>query len=61
LWWGLLALAVALGTLVAYPFHLWLARRGLEVAPSLRNAWPGLLLSFAFLAASLGLTMGLIA
>ncbi|MGD8794257.1 MAG: serine hydrolase, partial [Anaerolineae bacterium] len=60
-WWGLLALAAALGALVAYPFHLWLARRGLEAAPSLRTAWAGLLLSLVLLVASLGLTMGFVA
>jgi uncharacterized membrane protein len=71
-WWGILALATLAGTLVAYPFHLWLARRGLDgkaaretagrpPTPSLRSAWAALLLSTVLMVASLGLTMGLAA
>ena len=71
-WWGILGLAAVAGALVVYPFHLWLARRGLDgratpegglrqPTPSLRTAWAALLLSFALLVASLGLTMGLVA
>jgi uncharacterized membrane protein len=71
-WWGIFGLAVLAGALLVYPFHLWLARRGLDgrampedasgqPTPSLRTAWAALLLSFALLVASLGLTMGLIA
>ncbi|MEJ2208878.1 MAG: DUF4396 domain-containing protein [Anaerolineae bacterium] len=70
LWWGIVGLAALAGVLLAYPFHLWLTRRGLDgviasarvshpALPSLRSAWPALLLSFALLVASLGLTMGL--
>ena len=69
LWWGLVALAAGAGLLLVYPFNLWLAHRGwarwpapegaaFKAAPSLRSAWPALLLSFALLIASLGLTMG---
>ena len=69
-WWAIVGLAALAGALVAYPFHLWQARRGLDgvvvvegvtspLTPSLRSAWPVLLLSFALLVASLGLTMGL--
>jgi hypothetical protein len=71
-WWGILGLAAVAGALVVYPFHLWLARRGLDgratpegglrqPTPSLRTAWAALLLSFALLVASLGLTLGLVA
>jgi uncharacterized membrane protein len=71
-WWGIFGLAVLAGALLVYPFHLWLARRGLDgrampedasgqPTPSLRTAWAALLLSFALLVASLGLTMGLMA
>jgi uncharacterized membrane protein len=69
-WWGIVGLAALAGALLAYPFHLWLAYRGLDggvtpqvavgrPTPSLRNAWAALLLSVALLVASLGLTMGL--
>jgi uncharacterized membrane protein len=71
-WWGIFGLAMLAGALLVYPFHLWLARRGLDgiatpedavhrPTPSLRNAWAALLLSVALLVASLGLTMGLTA
>ncbi|MBN1659268.1 MAG: DUF4396 domain-containing protein [Anaerolineae bacterium] len=70
LWWGIVNLAAVAGALLVYPFHLWLAHRGLDgrvpettthqPTPSLRNAWAALLISFVLMVASLGLTMGLV-
>lgn len=71
--WIMLPLAGLAGVTVAYPFHVWLARRGMDAGlagstradakaatPSLRQAWGALVLSLAVAVVSVGLTvMGL--